>query len=232
MGDPVKLRAIQADELPSTADLVFRELYERVVGLALPPGTKISEVDVANQMDVSRQPVRDAFYRLSTLGFLIIRPQRATTVAPISVRQVEQARFIRTAIELETIRLAGERATERDFATLEDNLSLQREAVQCGDKRKFQALDDHFHQLLCEMAGQHHVWTLIQEKKAHMDRVRFLSLDDGAETALNDHVEILTALRSRDLERAAAAVRLHLSRITEMVERLRGIDGQLLVEDI
>jgi DNA-binding GntR family transcriptional regulator len=231
MGDTVKLRAIQADELPSTADLVFRELYGRVVGLALPPGTKISEVDVANQMDVSRQPVRDAFYRLSTLGFLIIRPQRATTVAPISVRQVEQARFIRTAIELETIRLAAEKITELDFAALEGNLALQRGAVEKGDKREFHALDDQFHQLLCAIAGEEHVWSLIQEKKAHMDRVRYLSLDDGAEIALNDHVEILAALRAGESERAARAVRMHLSRITEMVERLRGGDDKLLVED-
>ena len=63
----------------TVTDQIFELLYERVVNLSLPPGAKLSEAEVAAQMGVSRQPVRDAFYRLSQLGFIQIRPQRATT---------------------------------------------------------------------------------------------------------------------------------------------------------
>ena len=69
---------------PSVTDQVFDELQRQVMTLELAPGTRISEVEVAKTLDVSRQPVRDAFYRLSKLGFLVIRPQRATTVSLIS----------------------------------------------------------------------------------------------------------------------------------------------------
>ena len=71
----LQLPAIEPVGRPSVADHVFDELRREILTLELAPGTKLSEVEVATQMGVSRQPVRDAFYRLSKLGFLLIRPQ-------------------------------------------------------------------------------------------------------------------------------------------------------------
>ena len=110
MADLTSLRAIGPIATPSISELVYEELYRRVVEHELTPGTKISEADVAQQLEVSRQPVRDAFSRLARLGFLVIRPQRATTIAPISVESVMQAKFIRSAIEIQTGR--GSRIAE------------------------------------------------------------------------------------------------------------------------
>jgi DNA-binding GntR family transcriptional regulator len=78
------LRNLEPLNRPSVADTVFDELHSQILLLELPPGTKMSEVEVAKALGVSRQPVRDAFYRLSKLGFLSIRPQRATLVSQIS----------------------------------------------------------------------------------------------------------------------------------------------------
>ena len=78
----------------SVADSVFDELHRQILTLELQPGAKISEADVAKALGVSRQPVRDAFYRLSKLGFLSMRPQVATTVSLISKKSVQQAPLI------------------------------------------------------------------------------------------------------------------------------------------
>ena len=109
MASPILLPLLEQTSRPSVADMVFDELHRQILSLDLLPGTKISEVEIAKAMGISRQPVRDAFYRLSKIGFLIIRPQRATTVSKISLHAVLQARFIRTAIELETARVACHR---------------------------------------------------------------------------------------------------------------------------
>ncbi|MEJ2022363.1 MAG: GntR family transcriptional regulator, partial [Maritimibacter sp.] len=98
MTDTVNLPQIGLTARPSVADQVFDELNRQILSLDLKPGAKLSEVEVAKAMGESRQPVRDAFYRLSKLGFLLIRPQRATTVSLISSEAVMQARFIRTAL--------------------------------------------------------------------------------------------------------------------------------------
>lgn len=230
MAADITLRAIDSIRPASVADLVFEEIYDRVVTLDLPPGSRLTEADVAGQMGVSRQPVRDAFYRLSQLGFLQIRPQRPTTVTRISVVAVHQARFIRTALEVETTGELVRRLTESDLAELEAMVETQREAVAAGDKLRFHALDDAFHRTICRLSGHDYAWALIRESKAHMDRVRWLSLSFGAESALDDHVRILDALQARDAERAVAAMREHLSRIGGIIAHIRADHGEYFEE--
>lgn len=119
MLDQLPLRPIEETRGPSVTDLVFDALYRQVVELKIEPGTKISEAEVSKLMGVSRQPVRDAFYRLSQLGFLLVRPQRATVVTHISPQAVCEAAFMRTAIELETVRAAALAMDSKECAELE-----------------------------------------------------------------------------------------------------------------
>lgn len=205
----------------SVADQVFDVLYEQVQSLALPPGTKLSEADVARQLNVSRQPVRDAFYRLSKLGFLVIQPQKATQVSQIHIEDILKARFIRTSIEVEVVRRAIHSLTDADFRALDHNLELQAEAVAEGDRTRFYRLDDEFHNLLCTGAGVGFVWNVIRENKAHTDRVRFLSLASGAARAMEEHRGILQALRNRDEAAAVTELRNHLGQIEVIIEELR-----------
>ena len=96
-----------------------------------------------------------------------------------------------------------------------------------GDRLGFHALDDEFHRRLCQVAGQEFAWALIREHKAHMDRVRYLSLSFGAETALEDHRAIFAAVAERDAGAGAAAMRAHLGRIEDIIARIRGEHAQL-----
>lgn len=225
MTEQIKLRTLDMTRVPSVTDLVFAELYNRVVGLDLLPGTKLSEAEVAKQMGVSRQPVRDAFYRLSQQGFLLIRPQRATVVTPISLEAVHRARFIRTALELETVRAAMTNIRPEHFGELEDLIGEQEKAADRDDRAGFHALDDSFHNRICEIAGQGHVWALIRDHKAHMDRVRYLSLENGARLAMEDHVSILEAVRAGDEVAAVARMRSHLGRIAGIIDDIRAAHG-------
>ena len=215
------LQTLDMPERPSVADAVFAELHRRILALDLAPGARLSEADVARAMGVSRQPVRDAFWRLSKLGFLSIRPQRATTVAPISIASVMQARFIRSAIEAETVRVFTTLAQDADIAALERLLDAQAEAVQARDRNRFHALDDQFHREIGARAGLGFAWDIILENKAHMDRVRMLSLSFGSQDAYDDHRAVLAAIRSRDPDAAMTAMRRHLDRIRHQLVRIR-----------
>lgn len=205
----------------SVADQVFDALHQQVLSLALPPGTKISEAEVAKQLNVSRQPVRDAFYRLSKLGFLVIQPQRATQVSQIQIQDVLRARFIRTAIEVEVMRRAAHGLSEADFVALDANMAAQQAAVATGDRVAFHRLDDGFHQLLCQCAGVGFVWDAVYESKAHTDRLRYLSLAEGSERAMTEHARILQALRERDERAAVAELRHHLGQIEQTISAVR-----------
>lgn len=212
---------IEPLRLRTATERVFEALYQQVLTLDLPPGSRLSEIEVARSLGVSRQPVRDAFWRLSRLGFLEIRPQRSTTVTQISEHAVRQARFIRTALEIETVRVAVGSIGPDDIAALGVQLAEQTKAVHANDRAAFHALDDDFHRSICERSGLDFVWTQIRENKAHMDRVRFLSLAFNATSALEDHFAIFAALKARDAEAGVAAMRTHLGRIEDILARVR-----------
>ncbi len=86
---------------------VFDSLRQAIVQLRLRPGYLLSEADVARQLGVSRQPVREAFIKLAEIGLVEVKPQRGTFVMLISIRQVQNVRFIREAIEVAVVRKAA-----------------------------------------------------------------------------------------------------------------------------
>ena len=112
----------------TSADDVFERLRSDIVNLRLAPGSKLSEVEVAKQSDVSRQPVREAFIRLNNMNLVEVRPQKATLVRKISVREILNTRFIRTAIEVEVVRKACQAAEDEDLARIASNLKAQKRA--------------------------------------------------------------------------------------------------------
>ena len=215
--------------LPSLADFqtatateqVFQAFYSSIITLELPPGTKVSEIEAAKSLGVSRQPVRDAFYRLSELGFLRIRPQRATIITHISEQALRDARFIRTALEVECLRTAIEKITEADIEGLENLLKRQGDAIAAGERLVFHDLDDQFHRTITEIAGHPNAWNLIRDQKVHLDRVRYLSLSFGAQSALDDHHAILECIKLRDPISAEGQLRSHLSRILAILDHVR-----------
>ncbi|WP_299912506.1 GntR family transcriptional regulator [uncultured Paracoccus sp.] len=222
------LPALDEVRQPTVTEQVYDALYDRIVDLTLPPGARLSEAEVAAQMGVSRQPVRDAFYRLSQLGFILIRPQRATIVTQISEEAIRQAKFIRLSLELSCIREAVQRLTEAQLDRLEAVLDGQQAAIDAGRRDEFHQLDEQFHHDIAAFSGLEFVWTLVKDKKGHMDRARYQSLPYNAENALAEHRQILAALRDRDTEAAAAALTAHLSRIDELLARLRSERPEVL----
>ncbi|PHQ85826.1 MAG: GntR family transcriptional regulator, partial [Thalassobium sp.] len=139
-------------ESKSTADVIFEWLHGEIVTLAILPGSKISEADIARRFDVSRQPVRDAFRRLHNLDLLDIRPQRATVVRRFSLEEIEATRFVRLAVELEVIEGAAQLWDQARSDALAENLDEQSDALMAGDAGLFHELDYGFHKLICDLS--------------------------------------------------------------------------------
>lgn len=219
------LPTIKQIQQPTVADQVFDALRRRILSLELPPNTKISEIEVARMMGVSRQPVREAFKQLAKLGFLMIRPQSGTTVSLISEESVLRARFVRTALEVKTIRTACETLTDTGRDALAGLIDVQKIAVRNGDRTGFYDADEAFHREICIIAGVEYVWDLIQETKAHMDRIRMLSLDSSSQKlALEEHIELFNAITANNPDLAETVLDTHLSRILFLIADLKSKD--------
>src|ERR1051326_3034244 len=101
------LRPGAAGRSVSIAEQVFRTLRSSIVTLRLTPATALSEQDIADRLKVSRQPVREAFIKLSEIGLVRVLPQRGTFVTKISEKEVLDARFVREAVECAVARRAS-----------------------------------------------------------------------------------------------------------------------------
>lgn len=192
---------------------VYRLLRQRIVGMSLVPGERISEAEIARSLAVSRQPVREAFIKLSEDGLVEIRPQRGTFVRRISLGAVMDARFVREAIEADIVRLVAETRDPSLIVELRAQLAAQ---ADLGDDETaaFLKLDEQFHQTLAEAAGKPFAWSVIRGVKVQMDRVRVLTTQRFPKDKLvEQHVEIVDAIAAGDPEGAAAAMRAHLREI-------------------
>ena len=192
---------------------VYSLLRERIINMTLLPGQRISEAEIANSLETSRQPVREAFIKLSDDGLLEVRPQRGTFVRRISLQAVQDARFVREAIEADIVRLVAELADSSLIADLRLQLAEQA-AVAANETGSFIRLDERFHETLARAAGKPFAWSVIRDIKFQMDRVRYLTaLQFPVSKLIEQHTEIVDAIAARDADRSEAAMRKHLQEI-------------------
>ncbi|MEN4769220.1 GntR family transcriptional regulator [Duffyella gerundensis] len=204
---------------------IYRYLRQEIVTCIIPPGSLLSEKEVSARFDVSRQPVREAFIKLAEAGLVQVLPQRGTFVRKISARRVADGRFIREAVEIAVVRRAALEATPVALLALQQNLDLQALAAQRNDIQGFLALDDTFHRLIAESIDCTLAWETVENIKATMDRVRFLTLSKVSppENLIEQHREIYAAVAAQDADAAELAMRRHLQ---EMIFSITPISEQ------
>ncbi|WP_165462277.1 GntR family transcriptional regulator [Atlantibacter sp.] len=202
---------------------IYRILRSDIVHCLIPPGTPLSEKEVSVRFDVSRQPVREAFIKLAENGLIQIRPQRGSYVNKISLSQVRNGCFVRQAIECAVVRRAAGMITTGQLYQLEQNLNQQRTAIERKQINDFFVLDDAFHEKLADIAQCQLAWDTIENIKATIDRVRYMSLDHVSppDMLLEQHLSIFTALENHDADAVDLAMTRHLQEISESVQLIK-----------
>jgi GntR family transcriptional regulator, rspAB operon transcriptional repressor len=233
--------SLRGDALPirvqrpaSAGTQAFAALRHAIITLKLQPGQPFSEQEVAQQLGVSRTPVREAFIKLAEAGLVEVLPQRGSFVRKISLKAVRDARFVREAIELAVLREAiGRRLSPAFFTTTRELLAAQRVAAASHDAERFLTLDEEFHRSFALAIDCSHAWTVIEAQKAQMDRVRFLSLPSATPVArlIDQHEVILDAVERGDVAASEAAMRTHLSEVLAVLEPLCQLHPDLFEQD-
>ncbi len=203
-----------------TAIQIFGFVRDAIISMNLLPGQMISETSLANQFGVSRTPVREALIQLANIGFVEVLPQRGTYVTKFSMDKILEARFIREAIEVSVVSYLAENVTDDIIAEGERIIVEQKVAADDNDPLAFQKLDDKFHQVLANRTRYARVAQVIEAEKAHMDRVRCLSLQeqDQFKRVLAQHTAIIKAIKSGVPEKAAKAMSVHLKDVYNVLK--------------
>ncbi|MBR2565920.1 MAG: GntR family transcriptional regulator [Paenibacillus sp.] len=196
----------------SVRDLVYDTLKQQILSLKLPPGTAISEKEIALDFQVSRTPVRESFVRLAQEGLLEVYPQRGTYVSLIQVDLVEEARFMREQLERAVIRLACEHFPAEQFAALEQNLTQQQQCQHEPDDGRMFQLDEEFHSTLFAGCNKSKTWTVIEQMSVHLNRSRMLRLSSNHhwDHLIEQHRSMVQAIQQQDAEKAEHLMQEHL----------------------
>lgn len=197
----------------SGGDYALRTIKENIINLELPPGSQISENELAAEMGLSRTPVREALIELSRVRIIEIHPQKKSTVPLIDYELVEESRFMRSLLECAVVELDCEMAQPVDLERLSANVRLQNFYLDNYYTNELMTLDNQFHGILFEIARKSQIFALMQNISIHFDRVRSMALSTVKNTKIvQDHEDILQAIGRKDPRAARELMEIHLSR--------------------
>ncbi|ARE42089.1 Transcriptional regulator, GntR family [Rhodovulum sp. P5] len=199
----------------SRAEEIADHLRREILRGKLLAGAPIKERDNALEMGVSRTPMREAIRILANEGLVILRPARSPVVAKLSLKEVKDAIDVLSALELLSVRLACEHATDEDLAAIrvaERHIAENFETLE--DIERFEA-DMRFH---IAIAGASHNAALAETHMsylARMWRARFLSANRqrSRDTVVEQHAAIVAGLEARDPDLAQEKLQVHLDRL-------------------
>lgn len=194
-------------------EYALRVITERIINLQLAPGSMVSESELADEMGLSRTPVREALIELSRIQIVTVYPQKGSSIALIDYAMVEESRYIRYLLEMNIVELVIKAVSSDDLNRLSRNVKLQAACLENCDLPRLMLLDNDFHKSLFDIARKPLVYQLMQSMQIHFDRVRRMSLEAVKDTKIvQDHQAILDAIIRRDAAAAQAMTDRHLSR--------------------
>lgn len=233
---------VVAMEFPGLASLIDRRLppggqvYAVLRGHIVKghflPGAALSEKRLAEEMGVSRTPIREALIRLAEDGLVNIVPQSGTYVSPIDIDAVYDSQLIREALECATVFAAARKIRRPEAEDLAVILEEQKGCLAAGDREGFIAADDKLHARLIEISGRSGVAKTVAGAKLHLDRVRYMTGEDSPhiQFVITQHEEIIDRVVHHDGRGARRAMRVHLRLVFDKLDRLLW-DRQVLFAD-
>ena len=201
---------------------MYGELKEAILSGALEPGSLIDKAGLCEKLGVSRFPVSAAVSRLAYDRLVDVEPQHGSFVTRISLNDVRERLFIRSALEGEIAAEAARRMTRADKDALAANLKREAEAVAAEDPTTFYALDVAFHRILTARLGMARADDVLESLRVHLERTRRLTMSTPGQlrASLNEHSAIAAAIVANDPAAAREAMKQHLSTTGARLETL------------
>ncbi len=197
----------------SGGDYALRTIKANIISLELPPGSQISENELAAEMGLSRTPVREALIELSKVRIVDIQPQKKSTIPLIDYDMVEESRFMRNLLECAVVELDCGMAAPADLERLSENVRLQNLYLDNFYSSQLMSLDNQFHGMLFDIAKKSQIYALIQNISIHFDRVRTMALSTVKNFKIvQDHADIVDAIGRKDPGAARELMQKHLNR--------------------
>lgn len=208
------LSPINLNNYKPLREVVFDVLRNAITTGNLQPGERLMENQLAEQLRVSRTPVREAIRKLEQEGLVVMVPRRGTYVADISIRDINEVFEIRTALEVLAAGLAAERISEEDLERLERLLVEIGELIDQGDTERLVEADCRFHDILYNATHNKTLANIISNLREKFTLFRAISYayPGRAKRSLEEHRRLVESLGQRNPLQAQQVARKHMEK--------------------
>jgi len=209
-------------------EIVFETLREAIIKGLLKPGERLMEVQIAEELGVSRTPVREAIRKLELEGFLVMVARKGAYVADISVKDITDIFEVRAALEGLAAGLAAERITEEELEQLERALVQISEAT-TSDLNSVVQSDTSFHELIYRASRNQRLQQIVIHLQEQIQRFRTVSLSQPGRTRffIEEHRKIVEAISERNSELASLLAREHIESAEQsLLSALQGVSSE------
>lgn len=203
-------------------DVVFQTLREAILKGDLRPGERLMELQLAAKLGVSRTPIREAIRMLEQEGLAVTIPRKGAEVARMTEKNMEDVLQIREALDDLAVQVACDKMTEEQLKNLTLAMKNFENAIQTGNLSKIVAYDVEFHDIIYESTDNPKLVTLLNNlrEQIYRYRVEYLKGKENYPMLIKEHKTILEALREKNKERVADAMRNHIRNQAEAVKNI------------
>lgn len=199
-------------DAPSTAQRALIRLRDMILSGELAAGTDHLESELAEKLDMSRTPVREACVMLESRGLLTVRPRKGVRILPVSPADMDEIYDILTELETLAARKAAElHPSEAALEPLRRAIQEMDEALAADDRDAWAAADHRFHRELMRLGGNRRAMDIFEMMSDQVARARLTTLymRPAPDRSNADHHAVLDAIRAGDPEAAATRHRNH-----------------------
>jgi DNA-binding GntR family transcriptional regulator len=198
---------------------VYSQLREMILSGTLEGGTQIEERQLAEEMGVSRTPLREAIGQLSNEGIIEYRPYRGNYVRTFTAKQVNDLYQVRMALESLAMRLAIPKLSQEHIHKIRLILDDVQRALHNEDMDGYNEADRRFHKAILDISGNETLKEALGRLSAQIQMVRVIANQDHdvVESTARERPQILAALEARDADEAARLMEQHIDGVRRAV---------------
>lgn len=200
------------DEYIPLRDIVFKSLREAIITGDLKPGERLMEIKLANEMGVSRTPVREAIRKLELEGLVIVNSRKGAEVAPINEKDLREVLEIRKALESLAVTLACKNVTRENVKKLKEINNTIAKAVKNNDIDAITRADVEFHEEIYKLTCNDRLIVMLHQLKEHIFRYRFEYIKDmrNKESIVDEHTKIISAIGDKNIRLSKKEIEHHI----------------------
>lgn len=202
-------------------EIVYEELKRQIMVGEIAPGTRMMEVELAEEMGVSRTPVREAIRKLEKEGLVTIEPRRGAYASDISAKDMVDILEVRQDLEGMAAGIAAQRITEEGRLELESIAREYKESVDKEDIEQIIKNDEAFHKYIVSLSGNKTLIKMVSQVQELALRFRYIYYEDFSrfKNQPTEHQAIVDAIVSGDVTSARVNAEEHLARLKDFVRK-------------